>query len=98
MALANQVDDLTIRRMIEALNRTDADCDAAQRAVTASTDYLRANWNGGAADKYHAALERWQNGLNQVQKGLRELNDAMGKHYHTTNTIEGDASAAATWT
>jgi WXG100 family type VII secretion target len=98
MPLANQVTDVDIRRMIDALNRTDADCDGAHHAVNACSDYLQSVWKGDAANRYKNALHDWLDGLNQVQRGLRELNDAMTKHYHTTNTIEGDASAAATWT
>jgi WXG100 family type VII secretion target len=98
MPLANQVTEADIRRMIAALNRTDANCDAAQRAVNASSDYLQSVWHGDAANRYRNALTDWLNGLSRVQQGLRELNEAMTQHYHTTNSIEGDASAAATWT
>jgi WXG100 family type VII secretion target len=98
MALQNQVDDAAVRQMVAALQRTDADCDAAMRAVNSSTSYLDSVWKGDAANRYRSALQDWTEGLNRVQRGVRELNDAMTQYYHSSAQVEDDNSAAASWT
>ncbi|MEV7737581.1 WXG100 family type VII secretion target [Streptomyces sp. NPDC088921] len=98
MALQNQVDDATVRRMMGGLTRTDADCDAAQRSVDASRSYLTSQWDGQAANTYSSALGNWLAGLAKVQRGVRELVDAMHTYYGQTNVTEADNTQSASWT
>jgi WXG100 family type VII secretion target len=97
--LGTEVDGDTINRTIQTMLQTDAQCDAAQRAVDNTNSYLTSQWHGQAANQFTASIARWQDGLRQVQSGLRDLNTAMETHYHTTATIEDDNSGrAASWT
>ncbi len=93
MAMQNQVDEAAVRQMIVALERTDADCDAAMRGVNGSISYLDSVWHGNAPSRYRSALHDWIEGLNRVQRGVRELNEAMGAHYHASARVEQDNSS-----
>jgi uncharacterized protein YukE len=97
MALENQVTDVDIQLLVRGMERTDADCDAAQKSVTGCSEYLMSVWKGDAAARYGNALAAWQGGLTKVQLGLRELQAAMSQHYQISNHVEGDASASASW-
>jgi WXG100 family type VII secretion target len=96
--LGTEVDGETIHRTIQAMLQTDAQCDAAQRAVDNTTSYLNTQWHGTAANQFTGSIQRWQDGLNQVKRGLRDLNAAMESHYQTTATVEDDNTTRATWT
>lgn len=96
--LGTEVDGDTINRTIQTMTQTDAQCDAAQRAVDNTASYLNSQWHGTAANQFRTSLARWQEGLNQVKQGLRELNVAMESHYKITASIEDDNAARASWT
>jgi uncharacterized protein YukE len=98
MPLGNEVDQATITSTINQMTAADAECDAAQTSVEATASYLTANWTGGASTIFRNAIAEWQDGLNNVKLGLRNLNDAMTNHYHTSMNLEDDNTQLATWT
>jgi uncharacterized protein YukE len=98
MPLGNEVDEATITSTITQMNAADGDCDAAQRSVDATSSYLAANWTGVARDRYISSIQQWQDGLNNVKRGLMMLNTAMTSHYHNSANLEADNSNLASWT
>ena len=98
MPLGNQVDGFAITGTINQMTAADADCDAAQTSIEATASYLTANWTGGASTIFRNSIAEWQDGLNNVKLGLRNLNDAMASHYHQSINLEDDNAQRATWT
>jgi WXG100 family type VII secretion target len=98
MPLGTEMNEEVTRHMMAAMNQTDADCDAAQRAVDATSSYLDANWHGDAKNKFTGSIQQWQEALSQVKNGLRELNQAMNTYYTQSIQLEQDNSSLASWT
>lgn len=98
MPLGNEVDAATITRTISEMNTTDGQCDAAQRAVDATASFLDSQWHGEAKAAFITSIQQWQEGLNQVKRGLQDLNVAMTSYYQSTAQLEQDNSQLATWT
>lgn len=98
MPLGTEMNEESTRHMMAAMSQTDADCDAAQLAVDATSSYLDANWHGDAKNRFTASIQQWQDGLNQVKQGLRELSEALTTYYTQSIQLEQDNSSLATWT
>ena len=98
MALGKEVDGATITRTLQEMEKVDADCDAAQRSIDTARGVLDASWHGAAKNTFVASLEIWQQGLNDVKRGLADLNTAMTTFYSQSVRLEEDRSRQASWT
>ncbi|KWV32372.1 WXG100 family type VII secretion target [Micromonospora rifamycinica] len=98
MPLGNEVDEQTIRNTISAMNQTDAQCDAAQRAVDNTSSFLDTQWRGEAKTTFTTSIQQWLEGLSKVKQGLLDLNTAMTSHYQTSAQVEQDNALSASWT
>ncbi|GIG03084.1 WXG100 family type VII secretion target [Catellatospora citrea] len=93
-----EVDEASIRQLIEAFDQTQANCDAAGKAVEDTRNYLEKVWQGDASARYSMAVAEWQSGLEKVKAGLAIMNEQMAEYHKETGSTEDSASSHASWT
>lgn len=91
----NEVNGRTIQTLLDQMEATTANCNAAQQSVDAVGSSLQ--WRGEAAVQYRNALAGWNNGMRKVQNGLKLLNQAMADHLRVSANTEDMQVEDATW-